>query len=546
MKPIRRLIVTIPLLAGLWGCAVPMGSYPPIGVYYPDSATGSYSLSAPPAESPRPQSAAWGGGYAAPIAPAPNEESYGKIVENRFMRAAQNPLSTFSIDVDTASYAIVRAMLNAGRLPPRDAVRIEELINNFSYNYPPPREGDPFAVSLELAQCPWAPTHKLARIGIKGREIDAASRPQSNLVFLIDVSGSMAEPNKLPLVKQAMTLLLDKLDERDHVAIVVYASQAGMRLEPITCDPSGKRLVREAIASLDAGGSTQGSAGIELAYDLAARHFITGGTNRIILCSDGDFNVGITSKNELVKLITREAKRGIFLTVLGFGMGNLKDATMEKLADKGNGNYGYIDSLGEARKLLGETLSGTLMTIAKDVKIQVEFNPAEVGAYRLIGYENRLMKKQDFNNDKKDAGEIGAGHTVTALYEIVPAGESPDGAGKVDPLKYQAAPVKPGAEAASGEVMTVKLRYKAPDGTASRMIAMPLRNGDVPFERASEDFRFAAAVASFGMILRDSPNRGETNLDHVINAALGAKGRDEFSTRAEFVALARLAKDLKQ
>lgn len=472
-----------------------------------------------------------------------NDESYGHFKENTFQRVDANPLSTFSIDVDTASYAIVRSMLNEGRLPPADAVRIEEMVNYFSYNYPPPRGGAPFAVNLELAQCPWAPTHKLARIGLKGRELDATRRPDGHFVFLIDVSGSMAEPNKLPLVKRAMHLLLDKLGPRDCVSIAVYAGDSGIALEPTRCDATGRRYIRQAIDSLNAGGMTQGSAGIQLAYELASRHFIREGVNRVILCTDGDFNVGVTSQGELAELIKRKAKSGIFLTILGFGMGNLKDSTMEMLADKGNGNYGYIDSMAEARKVLGRSLSGTLVTIAKDVKIQVEFNPLEVGAYRLIGYENRKLKKEDFNNDRKDAGEIGAGHTVTALYEIVPPHEMIGGRGSVDPLKYQV-PVRPSGEAVRGELLTVKLRYKAPEGKESRLISVVLRNGNTSFERASQDFRYAAAVASFGMILRNSPDRGETSLDHVIDAALDAQGFDPFGEREEFVSLARQAKEL--
>lgn len=472
-----------------------------------------------------------------------NTASFDHIDENAFLRVDQNPLSTFSIDVDTASYSIVRKLLNEGRTPPAGAVRIEELVNYFNYDYPAPKGDEPFAVNLEVARCPWKAVHKLVRIGLKGREIENDHRPDGNLVFLLDVSGSMDQENKLPLVKRSMGMLLEKLNERDQVAIVIYAGASGVALPSTRCDAAGKAAIRKTLESLGAGGSTQGSAGIQLAYDLATKNFKNGGTNRVILCTDGDFNVGITNQSELVDLITQKAKSGVFLSVLGFGMDNLKDSTMEKLADKGNGAYGYVDTFNEARRMFAESLSGSLVTIAKDVKIQVEFNPVEVAAYRLIGYENRMLAKEDFNNDKKDAGEIGAGHTVTALYEVIPAGQPVEAAAGVDELKYQK-PTNPTREAKKGELLTVKLRYKAPDGETSKLTSVALKDGDKGFDRASEDFRFAAAVAEFGMLLRGSEHKGAASYDEVIKTALAAKGQDASSARAEFVSLTRLAKDL--
>ncbi|MEI8312400.1 MAG: VWA domain-containing protein, partial [Verrucomicrobiota bacterium] len=364
-----------------------------------------------------------------------NTEAYDVVQENVFLDAKANPLSTFSIDVDTASYANVRRFLNSDQLPPAGAVRIEELINYFPYSYPQPDAEVPFSVSVETARPPWAPEHELVRIGIKGRELEARNRPASNLVFLVDVSGSMQPENKLPLLKRSLRALVENLGDEDRVAVAVYAGSSGLVLPPTP--GSDKRRIRAAIDQLGAGGSTNGAQGIRLAYETARENFLKEGNNRVILCTDGDFNVGTTSQSSLVKLIEKERASGVFLSVLGFGDGNLKDSTMEKLADKGNGNYAYIDSFSEGRKVLVEEMGGTLFTIAKDVKIQVEFNPARVAGYRLIGYENRLLAKEDFNNDKKDAGEIGAGHAVTALYEVVPAGKSLPGGNSVDPLKYQ-------------------------------------------------------------------------------------------------------------
>lgn len=477
---------------------------------------------------------------------APNDESYSQVDENAFLEVEDKPLSTFSIDVDTASYANVRRFLTSGQLPPKDAVRVEELINNFSYHDLAPSNGDPFAVHTEVAGCPWNEEHKLLRIGIKGKEISLKKRPASNLVFLLDCSGSMADENKLPLIKRAIRLLTQKLDERDRVAIVTYAAESSLVLPSTACTDQNRVAILQAVENLSAGGSTQGSAGITQAYQVAGENFIKGGTNRVILASDGDFNVGITDQGELTKLITDKAKSGIFLSVFGFGLGNLKDATLEKLADKGNGHYGYIDTISEARKKLVEEMSATLITIAKDVKVQVEFNPARVGSYRLIGYENRLLRDKDFKDDKKDAGEIGAGHTVTVLYELVPAGQSADEP-QVDPLKYKAKHKHkrqtPKSDF-SDELLTVKLRYKKPEGSTSRQMTVVVKDGKENLEQSSRDFRFASAVAAFGMLLRGSEFKGEASYDQVIKLALASKGEDEDGYRAEFINLARNAREL--
>jgi len=468
-------------------------------------------------------------------------EAYDELVHNPYESVSSEPLSTFSIDVDTASYANVRRFLDGGSLPPVGSVRIEEMVNYFSYDYAPPAGDDPFSAHVEVAGCPWAPDHRLARIGLKGWEIGADERPASNLVFLLDVSGSMNNPNKLPLLKQAMKLLVQQLGRRDRVAIVVYAGASGLVLDSTSC--SNPRAIEAALDRLSAGGSTNGGAGIQLAYDTAAAHFIDGGVNRVILATDGDFNVGTTNQGDLIRLIEDKAKSGVFLTVLGFGMGNYKDSTLEKLADKGNGNYAYIDTELEARKVLVEQISGTLVTIAKDVKIQVEFNPAQVAHYRLIGYENRLLAAEDFNDDTKDAGEIGAGHTVTALYELVPPGVELNTPG-VDPLKYQKAG---GATEAtrSGELMTLKLRYKQPDGDTSKLLVFPIRDSGNSYAAASADFKFAASVAAFGMILRDSPHRGSATYDAVIELAGEGAVRDDHGYRAEFLSLIHKARRLQ-
>jgi Ca-activated chloride channel family protein len=479
-----------------------------------------------------------------------NTESYDRIDENPFLAARQNPLSTFSIDVDTASYANLRRFLSRGKLPPKGAVRIEEMVNYFSYDYEPPRGKKPFSVHVDMARAPWQTKHHLVRIGLKGKIVDPASRPASNLVFLLDVSGSMAYGPKLPLLKKAFKLLVSRLDERDRVAIVVYAGAAGMVLPPTP--GNRKERILGALSKLRAGGSTNGGAGIRLAYRLARRNYVEGGINRVILATDGDFNVGTTSRSALLRLIEKKAKSGVYLTLLGFGMGNYKDATMEQISNKGNGNYAYIDNMAEARKVLVDGMAGTLMAIAKDVKIQVEFNPSKVRAYRLIGYENRMLRKEDFNDDKKDAGDIGAGHTVTALYEVVPKGvTSTVQLGSVDPLRYggkKKAAKKRSPSAASKELMFVKLRYKKPEGEKSRLLTYPVAKRDVSFDKASADFQLAAAVASFGMLLRKSEHKGDTSYQKVLRWARRSrkKRHDPRGYRAELFKLVRAAARLEK
>jgi Ca-activated chloride channel family protein len=476
-----------------------------------------------------------------------NTAAYDHILENPFLDAKSNPLSTFSIDVDTASYSNIRRFINQGALPPKDAVRLEEMINYFTYDYPQPSDGKPFSINVDVAGCPWEASHRLVRVGLKGREIALDKRGASNLVFLLDVSGSMMPSERLPLVKQAMRLLTEKLTENDRVAIVVYAGNSGLVLPSTTGDR--KEQILSAIESLQSGGSTNGAQGIELAYKVAADNFIKGGVNRVILATDGDFNVGVTSQGDLIRLIEEKAKTGVFLSVLGVGTDNLKDSTMQKLADKGNGNYAYLDSLDEARKVLVQQMNGTLVTIAKDVKIQVEFNPATVASYRLIGYEKRILRKEDFNNDKIDAGEIGAGHTVTALYEVVPAGANPAvSVPPVDPLKYasKAKSTEPGAASESGEMLTVKLRHKNPDGDKSELVERAVTDNGAGFEKATGDFKFAAAVAEFGMLLRDSEHKGNGSLGAVLEWAQEGKGSDPNGYRAGFIELVRKAQALKK
>jgi Ca-activated chloride channel family protein len=472
----------------------------------------------------------------------PDLESYKAAPEHLFRRVADEPLSTFSIDVDTAAYANVRRFLNDGQLPPPAAVRVEEMINYFRYDYAQPKGDVPFSVTTELAESPWNPRHRLVLVGLQGREIDDDGRTPRNLVFLLDVSGSMTSPDKLPLVRNAMRMLVDVLEPRDRVAIVVYAGQSGVALPSTTGDR--KEVIHEAIARLQAGGSTNGGAGIRLAYQIAREHFIKKGVNRVVLATDGDFNVGVTSHDELLRLIEEERKSGIFLSVLGVGTGNLKDATMEMLADKGNGNYSYLDSLQEARKVLVREAGSTLVTIAKDVKIQVEFNPQTVSAYRLIGYENRLLKNEDFNDDRKDAGEIGAGHSVTALYEIVPVGADVPSPG-VDPLRYQqtSAPARvPTAAAFSDELMTVKLRFKAADGDTSRLVSSVVRNKPQPM---TANIGFASAVAELGMLLRDSVYQSSASYEGLSARARTFRGSDLEGYRAEFIRMAELAATLR-
>jgi Ca-activated chloride channel family protein len=469
--------------------------------------------------------------------PGHDTESYASTGENPFKLATSEPLSTFSIDVDTASYANARRFLEEGRLPPPDAVRVEEFLNYFRYAYPVPQGNAPFSSRVTVASCPWAPAHKLVQIGLRAREIEHAQRPSSNLVFLIDVSGSMNEPLKLPLLVRSMRMLVDQLDERDRVAIVVYAGSSGLVLPSTNC--SSKAVIAGALDRLQAGGSTNGGAGIELAYEIAQENFITNGQNRVVLCTDGDFNVGVSSEGALARLIEEKRKSGVFLSVLGFGEGNLKDSTMELLADKGNGNYAYVDSLAEARKVLVAEMGGTLFTVAKDVKIQVEFNPTLARAWRLIGYENRVLAHQDFNDDTKDAGEIGAGHTVTALYEIVPFAGRLDAPG-VDPLRYQE-PSRTSAAAFTDELLTLKLRYKAPDGDKSLLISTPVQDSNASWQEAGPDFQFAAAVAAFGMVLRQSPNVSGYTLADVQNLATLGVGDDVEGYRREFLELVRKA-----
>ncbi len=477
-----------------------------------------------------------------------NTATYDHIVENPFLDAKNNPLSTFSIDVDTASYSNVRRFINEGSLPPKDAVRVEEMLNYFTYDYAQPSDGKPFAVYVDVTSCPWETSHRLVRVGLKGKEIATDKRGPSNLVFLLDVSGSMEPPERLPLVKQAMRLLVEKLTENDRVAIVVYAGASGLALPSTTGDH--KEQILEALENLQPGGSTNGADGIQLAYKIAADNFMKGGVNRVILATDGDFNVGVTSQGDLIQLIEEKAKSGVFLSVLGVGKDNLKDSTMQKLADKGNGNYAYLDSLDEARKVLVQQMNGTLVTIAKDVKIQAEFNPARVTSYRLIGYEKRMLRKEDFNNDKVDAGEIGAGHTVTALYEVVPAVAATNPAASVppvDPLKYSSNEKLMSTQStSSNEMLTVKLRYKKPDGDKSELVERAVTDTAGKFENAPADLKFAAAVAEFGMILRDSEYKGDGTFASVLEWAQEGKGADANGYHAGFIELVKKAQILKK
>jgi Ca-activated chloride channel family protein len=463
---------------------------------------------------------------------SPGGERYAEISENPFLETVRAPLSTFSIDVDTASYANVRRFLNEGRLPPRDAVRIEELINYFEYDYPQPDGDLPFSVNTEVAACPWNAKHKIVQIGLQGKKVSLDNLPPSNLVFLVDVSGSMNAPDRLPLLKQGLKTLVAQLSSKDRVAVVVYAGASGLALPSVPADDKGEIL--GAIENLEAGGSTNGGQGIRLAYQVAQDNFIANGNNRVILATDGDFNVGLTGDGELVSLIEQKRRSNIFLSVLGFGTGNLNDSMMEKLADKGNGNYAYIDTADEARKALGQQIAGTLHAIAKDVKIQVEFNPAKVAGYRLIGYENRLLADTDFNDDRKDAGEIGAGHSVTALYEIVPAGQKVINPG-IDELRYSR--VEPSETKFNAELLTVKLRYKEPEGSESKLLSIGLLDGNTAFESASENLRFAAAVAGFGMLLRDSNYKGNASFDGIRQIANSARGGDLKNYRSDFLEL---------
>ena len=481
-----------------------------------------------------------GSSYAAPMgrihtAEKFNTESYDKINDNEFRDTTQKPLSTFSIDVDTASYSNIRRMLSHGSLPPPDAVRIEELINYFSYDYPDATTNQPFSVTTELSVAPWNKKHQLLHIGIQGKKIDNQDIPRRNLVFLLDVSGSMNSPDKLPLLKRGMKLLVQQLRENDQLSIVVYAGASGLVLPPTS--GQNKQAIIDALDKLSAGGSTNGGQGIELAYKTAQQNWIKGGINRVILATDGDFNVGVSSRGALERLIEEKRKSGIFLTVLGFGSGNLKDSTLEQLADKGNGNYGYIDRLSEARKLLVKEAGATLVTIAKDVKIQIEFNPKYVHQYRLIGYENRMLATEDFNDDKKDAGDIGAGHSVTAIYELIAPSEAKDDASKaVDPLKYQSTRTKT-SQAASDELATVKLRYKEPSKSKSKLIKKVVSAEVLDLDKTSDDYRFSASVAGFGMLLRNSKFKADTTYSLVSSLAEASLGQDSDNYRKEFLEL---------
>ncbi|RYY30808.1 MAG: DUF3520 domain-containing protein [Chitinophagaceae bacterium] len=519
-------------------------------------------------------------------APPLDREGYDAITENGFKTVGQDPLSTFSIDVDAASYSNVRRMLNMGQLPPAGAVRIEEMINYFKYDYKVPVKDEPFSINTEIAACPWNNDHQLVSIGLQGKLIPSGNLPASNLVFLIDVSGSMEDQNKLPLVQQSLKLLVDQLREKDRVALVVYAGNAGLVLPSTSGEEKIK--IKDAIDRLSAGGSTAGGAGIKLAYKTARENFIKGGNNRIILCSDGDFNVGVSSDAALEEMIETERKSGVFLTILGYGMGNYQDAKMQKLAGKGNGNHAYIDNLSEARKVLVKEFGGTLFAIAKDVKLQIEFNPANVQAYRLVGYENRVLNKEDFNDDLKDAGELGSGHTVTALYEIIPVGIESRFIKSVDKLKYQrdntgskstrnnnssnnsnnsnnksskssntntntntnnnknSINTSGNGSGAAGEMMTIKFRYKKPDGDVSSLITHPVTFTSASISKTSENFRFAAAVAQFGMLLRNSEYKQQSSYQNTWTLAKDALGKDDEGYRSEFLKMIRNAQALQQ
>ena len=471
-----------------------------------------------------------------------NREEYNHNAENRFKSPVKDPLSTFSIDVDAASYSNIRRFINQGEMPPKDAVRIEEMINYFNYNYPKPTGNDPVRITTEVGICPWNKTHRLVQIGLKAREIENQNLPASNFVFLIDVSGSMFGPTRLELVKSSLRLLVNNLREKDRVAIVTYCGDARVAL-PST-PGNEKQKIKDALETLTAGGSTAGGAGIKEAYRIAQKNFIAQGNNRIILCTDGDFNVGASSETELENLIESKRKSGIFLTVLGYGMGNYKDNKMQILAQKGNGNHAYIDNIQEANKVLVNEFGSTMYAVAKDVKLQVEFNPAKVQSYRLVGYETRMLNNEDFNDDTKDAGEMGAGHTVTALYEIIPTGTPGNIPGSVDPLKYQSQTNVNAQTSNSSELLTVKLRYKTPEEEKSKKIEKSVT--DMGKDNVSPDFRFASAVAMFAQLLKDSDFKGEATYDKVIETANKGLSFDPEGYRAEFVCLVQSAKGLNK
>lgn len=467
-----------------------------------------------------------------------NTENYNPINENGFQTASSTPVTTFSIDVDRAAYSNVRRFLNSGQMPPVDAVRIEEMINYFDYDYPQPKGTDPFSVTTEISESPWNAGLKLVHIGLQARKISTDNLPASNLVFLIDVSGSMSDQNKLPLLKQAFKLLVDQIRPQDKISIVVYAGAAGVVLTPTS--GNNKIKIKEALDALQSGGSTAGGEGINLAYKLAQDNFVPKGNNRIILATDGDFNVGASSEGELQRLVEEKRKGGVFLSILGFGMSNYKDSHIETLADKGNGNYAYIDNIQEAQKVFIHEFGGTLFTLAKDVKLQIEFNPVHVQAYRLIGYENRAMKNEEFHDDKKDAGDMGSGHSVTAIYEIVPTGVTSPYLQKTDALKYQ----KTDALVDSQELLTLKVRFKKPDSEKSVLLDFPVKNVSQPLASTSDNFRFAASVAEFGLLLRQSEYKGNAHYNEAIKRAKTAFGRDEEGYRSEFVRLVKLTQAL--
>ncbi len=468
-------------------------------------------------------------------------ENYGKIEENKFKNTKQAPLSTFSIDVDAASYSNLRRFIEGGQIPPIDAVRIEEMINYFDYDYPQPKGNVPFSINTEVGECPWEPKHRLVHIGLQGKDIPTAELPASNLVFLIDVSGSMGEPNKLPLLKSSFKLLVANLRAIDKIALVVYAGAAGVVLPPTPGNEKGK-IIR-ALDDLEAGGSTAGGEGIELAYQLAKDNFMVKGNNRVILATDGDFNVGTSSEGDLVRLIENKRKSGVFLTVMGFGTGNYQDDKMQQLADKGNGNHAYIDNLSEARKVLVNEFGGTLFTIAKDVKLQLEFNPAKVAGYRLIGYENRMLADEDFKDDTKDAGELGSGHTVTAIYEIIPVGVESKFLGTADELRYQQWADKNKTQN-TDELLTIKFRYKAPDGDKSSLIEEIVMDKNTRLDHSSDNFRWSAAVAEFGMLLHKSIFKGDASYAKCIKLAEGARGKDTEGYRREMIKLLEMVSAL--
>lgn len=461
-----------------------------------------------------------------------SNEDYGVLIENEFESPKQSPLSTFSIDVDNASYTNIRRFINNGQKVPKDAVRVEEMVNFFKYNYAQPKDKHPFAIHTEYSDCPWNEKHKLLKIGLQGKDIPTDDLPNSNFVFLIDVSGSMSSQNKLPLLKESMKVLVNQMRKDDKVAIVVYAGAAGLVLPPTSGNK--KETIINALDQLQSGGSTAGGAGIQLAYKIAQENFIKGGNNRVILATDGDFNVGASSDNDMERLIEEKRKSGVFLTCLGYGMGNYKDSKMETLANKGNGNYAYIDNIQEANRFLGKEFKGSMFAIAKDVKIQIEFNPKHVQSYRLIGYENRKLRPEDFKNDAIDAGELGSGHTVTALYEIIPTGVKSDYLKEIDGLKYSNVANN---QNFSEELATIKFRYKKPDGEKSTEMVENIKNETISLAKTSDDFKFSSSVAWFGLKLRDSKLISNKSISDIKNLAKQGKSNDSEGYRSEFIRL---------